>query len=70
MECNTEPIEAALQDLLLIPRSPSPLPLEERPVEELSLEQLHEIVRRHQVYSKYYVSVYYHFLTNVGSPKN
>lgn len=35
-----------LQMLGVIPRSPSPIPIEERPLEELSVEELHELVRR------------------------
>ena len=56
--------------MLLIPRSPSPVPLEERPVEELSLEQLQEIVRQQQVDSEYRISIYDHILTYVGSRKD
>ncbi|KAK5688776.1 hypothetical protein LTS10_000754 [Elasticomyces elasticus] len=36
----------ALQALHVIPRTPSPVPLEERPVEELSMEDMRELVRR------------------------
>ncbi|KAK5465123.1 hypothetical protein LTS15_001686 [Exophiala xenobiotica] len=36
----------ALQSLLVIERSPSPLPIDERPVDELSREQLQDLVRR------------------------
>lgn len=30
----------------VIPRSPSPIPLEDRPIGELSVDELHELVRR------------------------
>ncbi|KAI9731782.1 MAG: hypothetical protein M1834_004571 [Cirrosporium novae-zelandiae] len=39
---NTE----ALKKLGIIPRTPAPLPLEERPIEELSRNELHELVSR------------------------
>ena len=45
----------ALQDLLLIPRTPSPpreptlLPLEERNIDGLTPEETRELLRRHQV---------------------
>lgn len=34
----------------IVPRSPTPLPLEERPVEQLSVEELHELVRRQRAH--------------------
>ncbi|KAK4951354.1 hypothetical protein LTR10_010327 [Elasticomyces elasticus] len=37
---------AALQALHIIPRTPSPVPLEDRPVEELSMEDMRELLRR------------------------
>ncbi|KAK4957941.1 hypothetical protein LTR10_004364 [Elasticomyces elasticus] len=37
---------AALQALHIIPRTPSPVPLEERPVEELSIDEMRELVAR------------------------
>ncbi|KAK4891979.1 hypothetical protein LTR27_009506 [Elasticomyces elasticus] len=37
---------AALHALHIIPRTPSPVPLENRPVEELSMEEMRELVRR------------------------
>ncbi|KAF1921825.1 hypothetical protein BDU57DRAFT_545226 [Ampelomyces quisqualis] len=37
---------AALKSLLIIPRSPSPVPLEERDVDSLSLEETRELIRR------------------------
>lgn len=37
----------ALQAMLLIPRTPSPVPLELRPVEEWTLEELRETARNH-----------------------
>lgn len=40
---------AALQSLLLIPRSPSPVPLEERDVDTLSAEEMRELLRRQRV---------------------
>jgi len=36
----------ALQGLYIIPRSPSPVPLEERDVDTLSMEELRELARR------------------------
>lgn len=44
----------ALQAMLLIPRSPTPLPVEERPVEELNVEELRELARKQRVLSKYF----------------
>jgi hypothetical protein len=38
-----------LQLLRIIPRSPSPVPLELRPVEDLSLEEARELIKRQQV---------------------
>ncbi|KAI9714708.1 MAG: hypothetical protein M1828_001137 [Chrysothrix sp. TS-e1954] len=38
--------KAALQSLLIIPRTPPPVPLEDRPVDELSPDQLRELVLR------------------------
>lgn len=38
-----------LKSLELIPRTPSPTPLEERPVEELSTAELAELVGRYRV---------------------
>ncbi|KAL8861232.1 MAG: hypothetical protein Q9178_002448 [Gyalolechia marmorata] len=43
--------DEALQTLLLIPRSPSPappVPLEKRPVESLSVEEMQQLVRQYQ----------------------
>ncbi|KAK3637232.1 hypothetical protein LTR56_013770 [Elasticomyces elasticus] len=37
---------AALQALHIMPRTPSPVPLEERPVEELSIDEMRELVTR------------------------
>ena len=42
----------ALQTLLLIPRTPCPtppVPLEKRPVESLSVEEMKQLVRQYQV---------------------
>jgi hypothetical protein len=36
----------ALKQMHIIPRSPSPLPLEDRLIEELTLEELRELTRR------------------------
>lgn len=36
----------ALKSLLIIPRSPSPVPLEERDVESLTAEESRELIRR------------------------
>lgn len=35
-----------MQMLGVIPRSPSPVPLEDRPIEQLSVDELQELVRR------------------------
>jgi len=35
--------------MLLIPRTPTPPPLEELPLEDLGLEELRELARRQQV---------------------
>ncbi|KAH0339329.1 hypothetical protein KCU81_g7237, partial [Aureobasidium melanogenum] len=40
--------KAALKDLLIIPRTPAPTPLEERPIEKLSHEETRELLRRYQ----------------------
>ncbi|KAG9591014.1 hypothetical protein KCU77_g6519, partial [Aureobasidium melanogenum] len=40
--------KAALKELLIIPRTPPPTPLEERPVEELSREEMTELLRQYQ----------------------
>lgn len=45
--------KASLQSLGIIARSPSPLPLEDRPVEELTREELMEVVRMHKVCLKF-----------------
>ncbi|KAK3069673.1 hypothetical protein LTR53_011790 [Teratosphaeriaceae sp. CCFEE 6253] len=37
---------SALQALHVIPRTPTPVPLEERPVDELSMEEMRELLRR------------------------
>ena len=42
-------IKEALQSLGLIARTPSPLPIVERPVEEWSTEELRDFVRKRQV---------------------
>ena len=39
---------AALQSLLIIPRNPSPVPLEYRDGDTLTLEESHELLRRHR----------------------
>lgn len=39
----------ALQDLHIIPRTPIPVSLEERPVEELSIDEARELLRRQRV---------------------
>jgi hypothetical protein len=38
--------QKSLKELLVIPRTPSPVPLEERLIEELSIEELRELTRR------------------------
>ncbi|KAK0650601.1 hypothetical protein DIS24_g6712 [Lasiodiplodia hormozganensis] len=40
--------KSALQAEGIIPRTPSPMPLEERPLEELKPEELRELLRRHR----------------------
>lgn len=40
--------KSALQAEGIIPRTPSPTPLEERPLEELNQEELRELLRRHR----------------------
>ncbi|KAJ4339711.1 hypothetical protein N0V95_007705 [Ascochyta clinopodiicola] len=44
-------LKDALKSLLLIPRSPSPVPLEDRDVDTLGPEELRELVRRQRVRS-------------------
>lgn len=39
-------VVAALQSLLIIPRSPSPVPLEDRDVDTLTPEEMRELLRR------------------------
>jgi hypothetical protein len=39
----------ALKSLLIIDRTPEPVPLEERPIEELSREEMQELLRRQRV---------------------
>ncbi|CAN9302346.1 unnamed protein product [Alternaria sp. RS040] len=40
--------KAALQSVLIIPRNRSPVPLEDRDVDTLTLEESHELLRRHR----------------------
>ncbi|CAN9284328.1 unnamed protein product [Alternaria alternata] len=40
--------KAALRSLLIIPRNSSPVPLEDRDVDTLTLEESHELLRRHR----------------------
>ena len=49
LRCFTHTISEDLQRLLVIPRSPGILPLEQRPVEELSLDEARELIRLQQV---------------------
>lgn len=46
-----------LQALCLIPRSPSPVPLEDRPEESLTREDLLELLRRQKVCSHSWLSM-------------
>jgi hypothetical protein len=39
-------LTAALQSLLIVPRSPSPVPLEDRDVDTLTPEEMRELLRR------------------------
>lgn len=41
-------VAGALQSLGLLPRSPSPIPLEDRNIEDLSLQEAQELLRRQQ----------------------
>jgi hypothetical protein len=41
----------SLQDLFIIPRTPSPAPPEDRPLEQLNREELIELLRRREVCS-------------------
>lgn len=41
-------VAGALQSLGLLPRSPSPIPLEDRSIEDLSLQEARELLRRQQ----------------------
>lgn len=43
----------ALKAMYLVPRTPSPVPLEDRPIEELTFEERGELLRRQRV-SDYY----------------
>ncbi|KAG9683845.1 hypothetical protein KCU95_g18025, partial [Aureobasidium melanogenum] len=40
--------KASLKQLMIIPRTPSPIPLEDRPEEELSREEMTELLRRYK----------------------
>ncbi|KAG9517387.1 hypothetical protein KCV07_g6167, partial [Aureobasidium melanogenum] len=40
--------KAALKKLMIIPRTPSPVPLEDRPINELSPEEMAELLRRYK----------------------
>ncbi|KAH0364053.1 hypothetical protein KCU65_g6976, partial [Aureobasidium melanogenum] len=40
--------KASLKQLMIIPRTPSPVPLEDRPEEELSREEMTELLRRYK----------------------
>jgi len=40
---------AALQALIIVPQSPTPVPLEERPIDSLNVQELRELARRNQV---------------------
>lgn len=39
----------ALQSMYLIPRTPEPIPLEDRPIEDLTAEEMRELLRRQKV---------------------
>jgi hypothetical protein len=39
----------ALRAMYIVPRTPSPVPLEERNVEDLTLEEMRELLRRQRV---------------------
>lgn len=41
-------VAGALQSLGLLPRSPSPIPLEDRSIDDLSLQEARELLRRQQ----------------------
>ncbi|CAD0109022.1 unnamed protein product, partial [Aureobasidium uvarum] len=45
---NCSPPPAALKELLIIPRTPSPVPLEDRPEKDLSPEEMAELLRRYR----------------------
>jgi hypothetical protein len=57
-----------LQALCLIPRSPSPIPLEDRPEESLNREELLELLRRQKV-STTVPDIQEPRLTLTGSPR-
>lgn len=40
----------ALQAEYIVPKSPTPVPLEDRPIEELTPDELRELVRRQRVW--------------------
>ncbi|KAI9874223.1 MAG: hypothetical protein M1830_010050 [Pleopsidium flavum] len=40
------PSSESLQDLRIIPRTPTPVPLEDRPIEELTIEEARELLKR------------------------
>ncbi len=43
-------ILAALQQLMIIPRSPTPVPLEARAIEDLTADEARELLRRQRVW--------------------
>ena len=49
--CDSDMVIGALQSLLILGRSPTPVPLEDRPYEELSREEALELLRRERVRS-------------------
>jgi hypothetical protein len=47
----------ALKALMLIPRTPSPVPLAQRDVDELSVEQMRELLRQHRAQDQHIVQI-------------
>jgi len=48
-DLNSDNVIEALKASFIVPRSPTPVPLEDRPVEELTMDELRELLRRERV---------------------
>ena len=48
-QTHTDTVAAALRSLFIIPRQPSPLPLERRPTDQLSRDEMSLLLNKHRV---------------------